>query len=484
MASRGGVESLCKGSAVRQLPDEHMTGKQTKVITAIGAIIKHPNGKLWHKFKKAVVWECAIYHHHIRRQLIDYANAQGQFTSRPNNDLDVTSFHPDQQAWGPTREHFPPILFEYAPPEKIKRAGELRYMYFHRHIVLDNNHRPVRAWPELNLTLSSKVEGFRLEALQRLNPHISSRDLLARMLPKIIIERNRKPDTVRSQLKANALSMRKREFRGRNGMLSWKIREGSKEIREYMDSLLGPELVAKNNTRGMRPLTESEIENIMYLIGKGRHPERSRNKPDNKPKSKPQRKPNNKATRGSKSAAQGERAGVAPGNPLLHENAEGDSDSEMPTDIEEHFEPMGLDGEQDDEDLGADVPNGIVNHTEPLHSDETEYDGTTFFTEQTPSEPDFDDPLDCRNHQPSDMVEAQIIALGIEHCIDQYKAWLNTDLVIDAAYFQWESYNTQWCALQEALERGWVDQGGDLDECPMLMRLPRWGGDIRSWSSA
>lgn len=24
--------------------------------------------------------ECAVYHHHIRRQLIDYANAQGQFS--------------------------------------------------------------------------------------------------------------------------------------------------------------------------------------------------------------------------------------------------------------------------------------------------------------------------------------------------------------------------------------------------------------------
>ncbi|KAL8901527.1 MAG: hypothetical protein Q9207_005157 [Kuettlingeria erythrocarpa] len=395
---------------------------------------------------------------------------------RPNNELDVTSFHIDQQAWGPTREHFPPILFEYAPHELVKRAGELCYMYFHGHIVLDPSHRPVRAWPELNLTLSSKVEGFRLEALQRINPHISSRDLLARMLPKITIERSRKPDTVRSQLKANALSMRKREFRGRNGMLSWKIREGSKEIREYMDSLLGPELVAKNNTRDMRPLTEGEIENIMYLIGKGRHPERSRNKPGNKPNIKAKRGPNTVTRAGKKVKTFGK--------PLRQQNAEEDTEPEMPTDLEEHFEPMGLDGEQDDEDLGADAPNGIQNHAELIQADEDVDEDLTLYTGEPASEHDFDDPRDCRNHQPTDLVEARIIALGIGHCMDEYKAWLNTDLRIDCPDFHWESYNTQWCALQEALEQGWVDQGGDLAQCPMLTRLPRWGGDIRSWSSA
>ena len=43
-------------------------------------------------------------------------------------------------------------------------------------IVLDPNDDPVKAWPELPLTLSSKTRGYRLEIMSRLNPHLEYRD--------------------------------------------------------------------------------------------------------------------------------------------------------------------------------------------------------------------------------------------------------------------------------------------------------------------
>lgn len=56
MASLVAVESLYKGSALRQLPDGHMIGKKTQITTAVGAVIKHNNGMVWHKFKKTSEW--------------------------------------------------------------------------------------------------------------------------------------------------------------------------------------------------------------------------------------------------------------------------------------------------------------------------------------------------------------------------------------------------------------------------------------------
>ena len=49
-------------------------------------------------------------------------------------------------------------------------------MRFQGMVVLDPNDDPVKAWPQLPLTLSSKVRGYRLEAMSRENPHLEYRD--------------------------------------------------------------------------------------------------------------------------------------------------------------------------------------------------------------------------------------------------------------------------------------------------------------------
>lgn len=44
------------GSADRQLPDGYMKGKKSQIPTSIGAVVRHENGKVWHKSKKATSW--------------------------------------------------------------------------------------------------------------------------------------------------------------------------------------------------------------------------------------------------------------------------------------------------------------------------------------------------------------------------------------------------------------------------------------------
>ena len=49
-------------------------------------------------------------------------------------------------------------------------------MRFKGMIVLDPNDDPVKDWPQLPLTLSSKTRGYRLEIMSRENPHLEYRD--------------------------------------------------------------------------------------------------------------------------------------------------------------------------------------------------------------------------------------------------------------------------------------------------------------------
>ncbi|KAL9014495.1 MAG: hypothetical protein Q9173_000875 [Seirophora scorigena] len=419
MSSQISVQSLPKGKASRNIPDKRMVGKATQIESPAGAVIKEDDGSIWHSFKRSKIWD---------------------------------------------------ILFVYTRPYEMTHAGPIRYLYVDGMLVIDSTNRPVRAWPELNLTVSSNVEGFRLEALQRTNPHISASDILARMPPNITKARKGGLEVIPQQLKPNALSMRKRVFRGNNGMLSWMPREGTSEIKHYLDSLLGPELVAQNNTRDMRPLSADETQHMMFVLGKGKHPERSRHK-----------SPNTAAARKLKTEEQ----------KLLKGEQDDTSNSDTPSDLEDHFEPipsdledhsqpMEFDNQHHDESSDDDMLSAVEDPVEPLIAIQDQ--GWTIRESETISGLDLNDLLDCRNLVPITLDEKHIVATAIQASINEYEGWLNTALDIDADNaFRWEPYNTQWLYLQQSFENGWVARGWDLNHCPELSIYPRWEGILQDW---
>ncbi|KAL8932417.1 MAG: hypothetical protein Q9211_006325 [Gyalolechia sp. 1 TL-2023] len=406
----------------------------------------------------------AVYHSLIRRHLIEFENTKGNFDFEPasgrREDADVTSYHVDQKSWGPARKDFPSILFTYARPSETNSEASNQFMYFNRMIVLDKDHRPVRAFSELNSTLSSKVEGFRLEAISRLNQKITSRDILARMPPEVTAIRGAHR-IVRPQCKSNALSMRRREFRGRNGLLSWTPREGSKEVKEYLDSIIGPRLLALNDTRGMRPLTDEEVNHILFLGGKGTHPERSRHKASNR---------NSKSENRTK-------------KPQLDEPQEDEtSESEIPLDFEDEFEPINpgdIENEAFDSEVTSDSIRDLLG---PFDPSDNEDESSAILPSPLISDMNFDDFWDRRNHVPLNYGEMHVIAEAMAPSIEHYKYLLDVDIRFDTSNFQRESYNVQWSAMQEALERGWVAQGRNPEECPLLTRFERWEADMWNWT--
>lgn len=183
--------------------------------------------------------------------------------------LDQTSYHPDQRTWGPERQDRPDILFQYEKrdkPEKQRNAQRNPGFLRHRgRIVLAPDpvpHRPILDYPEIPFTLSSKTEGWLLEAICRLNEFIILQDLRDRM-------------PYDKQTRDNRLSMKRSRYRWKSGSLSWNLREGRGAIKAYLDKLIPEHLLKDNTTEGFRDLEEHEIAE-MKAENKGKYPERRR----------------------------------------------------------------------------------------------------------------------------------------------------------------------------------------------------------------
>ncbi|KAI9837384.1 MAG: hypothetical protein M1837_002993 [Sclerophora amabilis] len=179
---------------------------------------------------------------------------------------DVTSYLPAQRHW--SAENLPEILY------RLKR-NELR----------DPGYEPSEDWIEpstnqpradpmrpgenfkvfrnLPTTLSSRVEGWRLEAWCREDSRIRLSDLRAR----IQYPSGRKPSV-------NALQMRKKRFREQFRLQAWNPRNATKWWDDQVEASLTPSQLAANTSRGLRPYTSSEIQ-VIRGLRKGSCPRRA-----------------------------------------------------------------------------------------------------------------------------------------------------------------------------------------------------------------
>lgn len=122
-----------------------------------------------------------------------------------------------------------------------------------------------RLTPPLTLKTAADFDvdtrpGFALEAMSRLNKSIRMQDFRDRMQGH-------------SRPSANSLSMRRTRYRESSGSLAWMPREGGKELKDYLDTLIPKELRDANTTRGFRDLNKVEVEK-MKEANAGRFPGR------------------------------------------------------------------------------------------------------------------------------------------------------------------------------------------------------------------
>ncbi|KAL8827081.1 MAG: hypothetical protein Q9191_003402 [Dirinaria sp. TL-2023a] len=206
----------------------------------------------------------------VRRDFLEEMGELGSFEyPRPAGPgpLDQTAYHPGQRTWGGDRPDRPDILFQHHPSllAKAQRQAQnvFEFLMHKDRIVIDpESRRPIRNFPELPKTISSQEPGWSLEAMSRLNEWINMDDFRDRM------PHEHRP-TVRS------LSMRRSRFRWNAGLLAWTPREGSKAIKEYLESKLPKICLETNSTRSFRDLYEEEREE-MKEASRGKYPERKR----------------------------------------------------------------------------------------------------------------------------------------------------------------------------------------------------------------
>ena len=94
---------------------------------------------------------------------------------------DRTCFHTEQASWGAERANYAPIIFQYQQQDHLNPSYVVGNMEWEGKVVIDYWLRPVRAFQELPLALSSKYEAMLMEAAKRTNSHIVHHDFRARM---------------------------------------------------------------------------------------------------------------------------------------------------------------------------------------------------------------------------------------------------------------------------------------------------------------
>ncbi|MCJ1393448.1 hypothetical protein MMC18_006323 [Xylographa bjoerkii] len=217
--------------------------------------------------------DAAVYHDDIRDSLIAQASALGAYRyphgtgTLPN---DTTSYKEEQRDWGADRAHWPPILYQYEPTKPAPRTPRPSHWKTEAgDLILDIVNNPLLDYAELPHTISSCEKPAFLEAWLRSNSRIVMKDIRARMLQDPRGDWDGGVDPIRS----GTLGMRMTRLRETHGMISWRRKKGSDQIKNYLDSLLPQACKDANSIKDFRVLHPHE-KYALHLNNIGQMPER------------------------------------------------------------------------------------------------------------------------------------------------------------------------------------------------------------------
>lgn len=193
---------------------------------------------------------------YIRLIVLDHPPAKGK------HPLDVTGFQQGHKTWGESRDKRPKILFEFKKKGRKDPDDKVEIWIDNGKVVLGPDDVPIRNYRYIPKLCSSQMEGFRMEAISRMDPRICISDFRARMMRESV------PGS-------NSISMRKTRFRLRGRCLAWETRAGSDYWEKKLSDEMTGEMVTNNSTEQLEDLSTAEIEKLQ-LENSGRNPERAR----------------------------------------------------------------------------------------------------------------------------------------------------------------------------------------------------------------
>ncbi|KAI4276060.1 MAG: hypothetical protein LQ337_002762 [Flavoplaca oasis] len=235
------------------------------------------------------VWRPAVFHQDIREQLIKDAARLGRYRmlSRCSHEvikakkqaghhlacgkdkLDVTAFHPAYAENGPEREHWPKILFQYAPTvsDFLHTKPPIWQLHDGR-VVIDCNNDAMSDYHEIPVTLARNADSWLMLTCMRKNNHITIQDFRGRM------PGGRKM-SMADPLGRNRISMNMTRFRKFGCCLTWNSIRNVDTQREYLDKKLPRRCIRLNSTESFRKLypwevAESELQDAGKFLKRTR----------------------------------------------------------------------------------------------------------------------------------------------------------------------------------------------------------------------
>ena len=199
---------------------------------------------------------------------------------RDGKGADVASFLVKDRDFGTAWAHRPPILFQLYPGQNRVAVRPQGVLMDGNRVMLDPYDHPIRDFPELPLTLSSKEKGMWIEYYMRQNKEIKPYDLMGTYSPldhwntadNVFIARMGK-SVSGNAVRIYTLNERATKFRNTAACLSWGEKTGSAEKKAYILGLL-PE--GATDTRSLGKDLNKQQQGELVAANKGQFPNRRR----------------------------------------------------------------------------------------------------------------------------------------------------------------------------------------------------------------
>ncbi|MCJ1282963.1 hypothetical protein MMC26_002290 [Xylographa opegraphella] len=439
-------------------------------------------------------WHAAVYHDDIRDSLIAQASTLGAYRyphgvgTLPN---DITAYKHEQRDWGADRAHWPAILYQYEPTVPAPRTPRADHWKTEAgEFILDIVNDPLLDYAKLPPTISSCEKPAFLEAWFRSNSRIVMKDIRGRMPQDPKGNWDGGLDPIRS----GTLGMRMTRFRETHGMISWRRKKGSEQIKAYMDSILPQACKDANSIRGFRVLHPHE-KYALHLGNIGQMPERSH--AGTKDLSDERKAAVNKIARAKyESLKAAFEAKQAAGNGTVDPDTSSSSESDLEdisepehdedSNAEDALQNLDLSGEYEDDDwLSSLVPARQADVNE--RDEESRATGL----DSTGTSRDEEKPAGAAHGSDTDD-EDGFLSLRAEHQVHQvllFQLLVPSRLQFatitgrqPAPTTATGSYNEQWEELQVELEEHW-DASGLQDQVPELIGLARLTRSEIRWNN-
>ena len=372
-----------------------------------------------------------------RKNQTDMIVVHGQ-PAAGDDPLNITAVESTQTTWDMTdRRHWPDELTLWNRPTPWTRPTfDIGILKYKGRVVLDCDDNPIRNF-RIPLTISSQVEGLRIEAWIRQDDRLTLKDIVARMWTIDYIDKGKKKKKPRWDKRA--LSKRASNARARVGLISWATKKGRERQIEFLDGLR-TEAQRESNQATDKDLTARQKAEHQLI---GFNPNKKSNAPTRQGRiDKIRRK-----AAGTSSTAAGPSSEAADAGP---------SDSAA--------KAGGDDILTDDTDVEGAAEEALV---QDQPSDEVAEDEISVSSSLL-------DPVDSRHDQPTSLLEEALLEIALENTREDFvRRSGQQPQPTDPR----DNYFSQWGMLQVQFSNMWVAEGNE-DLGPRLAARDRWTGGI------